>query len=279
MIVSVTPTSSIPETGDEMNINSHDMVSVVQRCLGSLPTITAGKPAMELVSGYSLAAEPTFKRALNRKQIGSLYADITSCATLDEHDEQAAQGLLADYLYPLCALVMADKGQVKQLTANSIYVEFDSAARALRGAIKTQLAIKQWNAVLSLHRQLRFRIGVNLHEVNGEDDESCCHSSKLAAQLEQLPSSGGIYVSDSIRSELLAHPSYHFIDMGKRYVKHISEPVQVFWIEYDVSELDVSICTGAASRSVVAQRAASSDCRDRCFFRGTVPTFFNQPRI
>ena len=78
-----------------------------------------------------------------------------------------------------------------------------------------------------------FRIGVNLGDVISERGDIYGNAVNLAARLEQLASSGGICVSESLRVKLEDHLSFDFIAMGKHYVKNISEPVQAFRIEFD----------------------------------------------
>ena len=47
-----------------------------------------------------------------------------------------------------------------------------------------------------------------------------------------------IWLSESVRYRLKNHPSFKFAAMGKQYLKNISDPVDVFWIEFDTERIE-----------------------------------------
>ena len=74
----------------------------------------------------------------------------------------------------------------------------------------------------------------------------------LAARLENLANSGGVCVSESVRSELEDNSAFNFVALGKQYVKNISEPVQAFWSEIDAQQVVDADFTSSLKVSVMA---------------------------
>jgi class 3 adenylate cyclase len=122
----------------------------------------------------------------------------------------------------------------------------------LHCAVNVQLAARELNARFHVSERLLFRIGVNFGDVIADNEDIYGNAVNLAARLEELASSGGICVSESVRSELEDNPAFKFVALGKQYVKNISEPVQVFWIEIDTQQVVDAEFTRSLEVSAVA---------------------------
>lgn len=181
--------------------------------------------------------EPSSGGDLNRRQAGIFYADIANYTRLTEKDEEGTHLRLVKAIRIMLSHVAENNGRIAHIAGDAILAEFKDADSALHCAINVQLAARQWNADLNHEEQVLFRIGVNFGEVIADQGDIYGNAVNLAARLEQLASSGGICVSESVRREFEDHPSISFVAMGKQYVKNISEPVQAFWIEVDSQQV------------------------------------------
>lgn len=190
-----------------------------------------------IISGYSTSQDNEKPCALGRKPVGILYADIAEYARLTEEDEEGTHLRLVESMGIVKAHIAASNGRVAHSAGDAILAEFVDADSALHCAINVQLATRQWNANFDLAQQVRFRIGVNFGEVISDQGDIYGKAVNLTARLECLASSGGICVSDTVRSELGNSSAFKFVPMGQQYVKNISEPVQAFWIEIDAEQI------------------------------------------
>lgn len=219
---------------------------------GSCPHTT---PSV-MVSGYSLdsGADQAIcpETGLSRKPVGILYADIADYTRLTENDEEGTHLRLVEAIRIMMTNVAANEGHITHFAGDAVLAAFKNADCALHCAINVQRAAWQWNADLPMDQQVLFRIGVNFGDVISDQGDIYGNEVNLTERLEKLAFSGGVCVSDSVRQELGDHPAFKFFDMGKRYVKNISEPVQAYWIEVDPQKVVEPDFTGVVKISAVA---------------------------
>ena len=208
-------------------------------------------PGDVMVSGYSYPLTKNqhemIPQSCDHRQVGILYADIVDYSRLTELDEEGTHHRLVESMKIMEAYVSANYGKVAHVAGDAILAEFKDADNALNCAINMQLSDHRRNASLSSDKQILFRIGVNFGDVIADQGDISGNVVNLAARLEKLAHSGGICVSESVRRRLTDNPSFKFIAMGKQYVKNISDPVEVFWIEFGAERIEQVDLTCLAS--------------------------------
>jgi class 3 adenylate cyclase len=197
-------------------------------------------------SGYSPAHSAAEICLSNRRHVGILYADIADYTRLSEQDETGTHLCLVQCMKVMKAHILANNGRIAHFAGDAVLAEFVDAAGALHCAVDLQLDARHWNANLPLNRHVLFRIGVNYGDVISDQGDIFGNAVNLAARLENLACSGGICVSESVRSELENDSEFHFVALGKQYVKNIREPVEVFWIETDSQQFDAGMPVDSA---------------------------------
>ena len=207
------------------------LVNSLKQGIGFLPTNDSQVVANKIIAGYEPSAEFRGIAGLERKRVGILYADIVDYSRLTEDDEEGTHQRLVESMGIAKAHVIANNGRIAHFAGDAILIEFKDADSALHCAINMQLSIRQWNAGLDPGKQIRFRIGVNFGEVIEDRGDIYGKAVNLAARIEGLAHSGGICVSKSARENLSRHSRIRFTSLGKRYLKNIHEPVEVFWIQ------------------------------------------------
>ena len=210
-----------------------------------------------IVSGYirpdgDEAHQATMPRNLKCKQAGIIYADIADYNQLAEQGEEGAHLCLVECMRIMKAHIAANNGTVAHFAGDAILAEFNDADSALHCAINVHLAIRQRNVNSHPDQQLLLRIGISFGDVIANKDDFYGNAAYLAARLERLASSKGICVSESVIQELDDHGPLSFVAIGKQYVKNISTPVNVFWIEIDTPHYLESSLADAEKISVVA---------------------------
>jgi TolB-like protein len=122
-------------------------------------------------------------------------------------------------------------GKVINIAGDGIFALFDSAAQAIRFAAEFQRELKNevvWNED---DEPIAFRIGINLGETTPTADGVYGHCVNVAARVQALAEPGGICITDLAKravhdwSNLALHP------LGKKELKNIDEPVEVFAVE------------------------------------------------
>lgn len=226
------------------------LVSMIRAKTKRIQLVSGRHHADALIAGYSPPRETETEMELDRKPAGILYADIADYARLTEEDEEGTHRRLIESMEIMKAEIAANNGRVAHWAGDGILAEFEDAESALRCAVSVQLASRLWNADLDLPRQVRFRIGINFGEVIADRGDIFGKAVNLTARLEGLACSGGICVSKSVQAALAERPEFEFVALGKRHVKNISEPVEVFWIEVEfppTAEPDARSATDAVS--------------------------------
>jgi adenylate cyclase len=113
-------------------------------------------------------------------------------------------------------------------SGDGFLVGFASAVDAVRCGLAIQREIAKRNEALPSDRRIQFRIGINTGDVIGDDREIYGNSVNIAARLEGLAEPGGVYVTRSVREQLLGQPSLSFEDRGERRVKNFARPIRAY---------------------------------------------------
>ena len=233
----------------------HSAVSLLEQGLEACHLSPGNSPHEAIVPGYSYPLTEDRQKPLqaiyDRRLVGVFYADIVEYSHLTEQGEEGTQHRLDESMKIMQAQITANNGRILHLAGDAVLAEFKDADSALHCAVNVQLSARQGNANFHANEQVLFRIGVSFEDVITDQDDVFNNAANLAARLEKLAYSGGIFVSESIRHRLEDHPSFKFVATGKQYVKNISEPVQAFWIEFDVEQIENSDHTSAVRVSAV----------------------------
>ena len=195
-----------------------------------------------IVSGYSLLSDAIRQESTTESRdhglAGILYAEIANYSRYTTEDVDVAEPRLVESVRLLKAQVAVNEGRLVHAAGDAILAEFADVGSALRCAIEVQLAARELNARLHVDRWVQFRMGVKTGESIADCGDIYSNAIKLATWLERLAHSEGICVSESVRLAMESHPAFHFVALGKQYVKNIDEPVQVFWIELDARQVN-----------------------------------------
>jgi len=164
-----------------------------------------------------------------RKLAAILSADVVGYSKLMADDEAATVETISRYRDEIEGIVNRHEGRVVNAPGDNILAEFVSAVEAVQAAVEIQSSIEDMNADLSEHRQMRFRIGLNLGDVIEKEDGTIYGDGvNIAARMESLADTGGICVSGTIQDAVRGKLDFGFDNLGERSVKNIEEPVRVY---------------------------------------------------
>jgi len=167
-----------------------------------------------------------------KRRLAAIFAaDAAGYSRLMGDDERATIAALRDYREIFRGFIEANDGRVVDMAGDSVLAVFDSAAGAVQAAIETQDELAIRNDALTEDRRMRFRIGVNLGDIEEADDGTVYGDGvNVAARLEAMADAGGINVSGSVFDSVRAKLGVRFNFLGEHEVKNIADPVRAYSI-------------------------------------------------
>ena len=161
-----------------------------------------------------------------RRLAAILAADVVGYSRLMAADEQGTharlKALRRDFIEPKIA---EHHGRIVKLMGDGALVEFASVVDAVECAAAIQKGVAERQVEVSDDQRIAFRIGINIGDIIIEDDDIFGDGVNVAARLEQLAESGGIYVTRNVYSQVKNKVAFGFESMGEHKVKNIPEPV------------------------------------------------------
>ena len=178
-------------------------------------------------------ADQTPAVGMERKLAAIFSTDVAGYSRLMGDDEEATIRTLTAYRALISSLIRHYRGRVVDAPGDNLLAEFASVVDAVRCAVEIQHALKEKNAELPEHRQMQFRIGINLGDVIVEGERLYGDGVNIAARLESLAIPGGICISGTVYDQVETKLPLHYEYQGEQTVKNIAKPVRVYRVEMD----------------------------------------------
>jgi adenylate cyclase len=170
------------------------------------------------------------EQGFKRKLAAILSADVEGYSRLMGDDEEATILTLTSYRKVMTALIQQHGGRVVDSPGDNLLAEFASAVDAVQGAVAIQRELKTRNAALPPHRQMEYRVGINVGDVLVEGERIYGDGVNIAARLESLADGGGICISGTVYDQVKNKLSIGYEYQGEQTVKNITDPVRVYKI-------------------------------------------------
>jgi adenylate cyclase len=172
---------------------------------------------------------------MERKLVAILSADVQGYSRLMSADELATIRTLTAYREAMTAIITRQRGRVVDAPGDNLLAEFASAVDAVQAAVAIQQDLTTRNAALPPHRQMHYRIGINVGDVVVEGGRLYGDGVNIAARLEALAEGGGICLSRAVHEQVKNKVALTYEYVGERRVKNIAEPVQVYRVKVESS--------------------------------------------
>src|SRR5210317_1362933 len=168
------------------------------------------------------------EEGFQHKLAAILSADVVGYSRLMTEDEIATIRTLSAYRDKISTHVHENRGRVVDFVGDNMLAEFSSVLDAVDCAVKIQETLEQSNAKVDEHRQMHFRIGIDLGEVLIDKDVIYGDGVNIASRLEGLAEPGGICISEFVYSQVHSKLNIGFVDVGTKKLKNFSTPVKVY---------------------------------------------------
>src|ERR1051325_3704144 len=172
---------------------------------------------------------------MERKLAAIFSTDVAGYSRLMGDDEEATIRTLTAYRALISSLIQHYRGRVVDTPGDNLLAEFASVVDAVRSAVEIQQALKEKNADLPEHRQIQFRIGINLGDVVVEGGRLYGDGVNIAARLESLASPGGICISGTVYDHVENKLPLTYDYQGEQTGKNIAKPVRVYRLQVEES--------------------------------------------
>ena len=174
---------------------------------------------------------------LERKLVAILAADVAGYSRLMESDEEGTLDTLSTFRLVTDDLISRHGGRICGTAGDSILAAFASALAAVHCAVDIQNDLAQANSALDKDRRMHFRIGVNVGDVMVKEGDIFGDGVNIAARIEGLAQPGGICISRGIHDHVMKKLPFEFEDLGEKSVKNIAQPIRVFRLILNESEI------------------------------------------
>jgi adenylate cyclase len=165
---------------------------------------------------------------MERKLAAIFSADVKGYSRLMGDDEEATIRTLKTYREVITTHVEQHHGRVVDSPGDNMLAEFASAVDAVKSAVAIQQQLKSRNGELEVHRQMEFRIGLNVGDVITDEGRLYGDGVNTAARLESLADGGGICISEAVHMRVKNKLAFVFAYQGEQSVKNIADPVRVY---------------------------------------------------
>jgi class 3 adenylate cyclase/DNA-binding CsgD family transcriptional regulator/tetratricopeptide (TPR) repeat protein len=170
---------------------------------------------------------------MERKLAAILSADVQGYSRLMGADEESTVRTLTTYRDVMASLIRQHQGRVVDAPGDNLLAEFASVVDAVQCAVAVQHDLATRNASLPAHRQMAFRIGINLGDVLVDGERIYGDGVNIAARLEGLAEGGGICVSGTVYDQIADKLDLRYVSLGEQAVKNIARPVRVYRIQME----------------------------------------------
>ena len=155
-------------------------------------------------------------------------ADLVGYSRLIADDEIGTIRALTTCRDKITEVVRKNGGRLVDFVGDNLLAEFPNTLDAVQCADQIHHVLEQLNRSFPEHCHLEFRIGIHLGDVTTDGDHIYGEGVNIAARLESLAKPGGICISDMVFRQIQGKLDMEFVDMGKKELKNILEPVRAY---------------------------------------------------
>jgi len=151
-----------------------------------------------------------------------VFTDIVGYTKRMEADEEGTMKLLARQREIIFPIVKEYGGEVIKEIGDGLMMMFTSANRAVRFSMAVQESLKD--------EDLTIRAGIHIGDVIFDEGDVFGSAVNIAARIEPLAPSGGICISEDVRSQIRNQKDIYTVSIGKKELKGVDGSLEIFRI-------------------------------------------------
>lgn len=177
-----------------------------------------------------------------------LFADVQGYSRLMSKDEEGTRNQVRRSVALIRSLIGDYGGRVMNVAGDGVLALFQSASEAIKFAIEIQREFRNDEVWRPRGEPIAFRIGINLGEVHIDETGVQGHSVNVAARIQELARPGGLCVSGSVQRVVRDILGIPMKSLGWQRLKNLEEPVEVYSIEINGSDVSATILPAIPGR-------------------------------
>ena len=172
---------------------------------------------------------PASNAGLQHRLAAVMCGDVAGYSRLMHSDETATHhAFRAHWDNIILPAIDAFGGRVVKSTGDGFIAEFTSAIASVECGIRIQSEVAKFNERATHGPHLLFRIGIAVGEIIIEANDVYGDRVNIAARIQEYAPEGGICISGTAGDEVKGRLPVQFQSMGKRKLKNIREPIQIY---------------------------------------------------
>jgi len=152
-----------------------------------------------------------------------MFTDIVGYTAMMQKDEQDGYKKRERYKKVLENLTIKHLGNIVQYYGDGALSIFGSAVEAVRCAVEIQ------NDLLK-EPKVPLRIGLHTGDIVYNDEGAYGDGVNIASRVENLSVPGGVLISEKVYDEIINHPEFSTVPLGKFEFKNVKHPVNLYAI-------------------------------------------------
>jgi adenylate cyclase len=178
------------------------------------------------------------KTRANRRLAAIMAADVVGYSRLMGEDETGTLARLKTLHKELVQPKITEfNGRIVKLMGDGLLAEFPSAVEALECGVEIQESMATRDTEMADSNRIRLRVGINLGDIIVEGSDIYGDGVNVASRLEGLADSGGICISDAVRTATGNNLPLEFEFMGEQSVKNIKEPIRAYQVQIQADDI------------------------------------------
>ena len=169
--------------------------------------------------------------APTRRLAAIMFTDMVGYTALTRADEARAMDLRELHSRLLRPIFAKHQGKEVKTMGDSFLVEFESALEATECAVEIQQFLHDYNLSSAEEGRIRLRIGIHLGDVLHDRNDVFGDAVNIAARIEPLAEPEGVCLSEQVCAQVRNKMRFPIVTLGKRELKNVGLPVEVFRIE------------------------------------------------
>jgi TolB-like protein/class 3 adenylate cyclase/tetratricopeptide (TPR) repeat protein len=167
---------------------------------------------------------------LQRKLSALISADVVGYSRLMADDELDTVRNLTACRERVTEVIEQGGGRLVDFVGDNMLAEYPNTLDAVNCAKQIHQRLADLNTNLSENRHINFRMGIHIGDIMSDGQRLYGDVVNIAARLQALAEPGGICISDVVYQQIHGKLQYHYLDLGKKSLKNLPDPVRVFRI-------------------------------------------------
>jgi class 3 adenylate cyclase len=178
----------------------------------------------------------TFEETPARSLAAIMFTDIAGYTVLTQKNEEHALRLLEECRSITREVLTKFHGREVKTIGDAFMLEFSSTLDACRCAIELQRRMHEWNERASEEDRLLLRIGIHVGDVERKGSDILGDAVNIGARVYPIAEPGGICITRQVFDQVWNKLGNHLNEIGKRAVKSLESPIEVFSIDLPWNE-------------------------------------------